>query len=271
MKQSILITLLFFLPLFKMTATPNRFQELADELYASGNKEKAFRTYGDAIKADFPEDNNFELYINAGDCAYELNYKQIAFSYYCIAAQKEAPAQQLIKHIKEVYCNGDIDCTGKTTKQIISKHPGTSDSLSYAIADLLYRKARYEDAIPLFKNILEKQPDNIYTKSRLADALLHSNDIDSAKILYQEIIETQPNDIEASLFLGNYYYIIAKEAGAKDADLSTEAQSKAINFYEKSASFLEKVYSSKKSDVVRMKLIDIYTITKNKEKLNGFK
>lgn len=256
----------------RLEAAPNRFQELADELFSSGNKEKAFRTYGDAIRADSPEDHNYELYINAGDCAYLLNYKQIALSYYAISAQKEAPSNLLINHISNIYCNGNVGCIGNTIKQIIAKYPETSDSLSVAIAKFLYSKARYEEASPILTELLRKDSSNVHLKSILADALLHSNNSDSAKVLYQEILDIDPDNLEASLFLGNYYFLIAKESKARLGDeISDEKQTKIIGYYEKAALFLEKVYATRKSDVVKEKLIEAYSNAKEKEKLNSIK
>ncbi|MBO4805624.1 MAG: tetratricopeptide repeat protein [Paludibacteraceae bacterium] len=272
MRLFFLIIAYFLLSAVRLVAAPNRFQELADELFSSGNKEKAFRTYGDAIRADSPEDHNYELYINAGDCAYLLNYKQIALSYYAISAQKEAPSNLLIKHIDNVYCNGDIGCIANTIKQIMAKYPETSDSLSIAIAKFLYSKARYEEASPILKELLRKDSSNVYLKSTLADAMLHSNNNDSAKVLYQEIIDADPDNIEASLFLGNYYFLIAQESKkVMGDDLSDEKQAKIIGYYEKAAFFLEKVYATKRSNVIKEKLSEAYSYSKGKEKLNSFK
>lgn len=258
--------------LYQEAESQNRFQELADELYAAGNVEKAFRTYGDAIRSDRPEDFNYKLYMNAGDCAYLLNYKQIALNYYCISTQKGAPAHLLIKHIRETYCNGDIDCTGETVKQIIGKVPTASDSLSNAIGELLFNKTRFKEAIPILKGIEEREPNNIRIKNMLASAMLNNNDGDSAKVLYQEILDLDPDNFDASLFLGNYYYLVAKESELRlDENSSEETRSTVASFYDKASLYLEKVYASKQSDIVKEKLIDIYSATKQKEKLSLYK
>lgn len=263
----------FALALLCASASENHFQELADEQLALGNIDRAFRTYGDAIRHDRPEENNFGLYLNAGDCAFRLNYKQIAFSYYCIAVQKGAPASDVIGHIQQTYCNGDVDCTGESINLIIARHPEASDSLSIAVADLLYQKSRFDKAATLFASHLCKSPNDIAAKAKLANSLLHSNNTDSAKVLYQEILDSDPDNEESLLFLGNYYYLVAKEYESKNdtAPQASERISKATEFYNKSAHYLAKAYSIRKSDVVRTKLTEIFSITKNKEKLALYK
>lgn len=260
-------------PLLCAAASENQFQELADELFAIGNIDKAFRTYGDAIRYDRPEERNFSLYLSAGDCAFLLDYKQIAFSYYCIATQKGAPAHLLVEHIRKTFCDGDIDCTGNTVKQIIAKNPEAADSLSASIADLLYKKSRFEEAAPLFASILLSAPLNTDLKSKLANALLHCNNADGARTLYQEIVEADPDNIEACLFLGNYHYLAAK-ALCHDTEQSRPPDGKqtdATEHFINAGLFLERVYSTQQSEVVREKLIEIFSATKNKEKANLYK
>ncbi|MCB9017622.1 MAG: hypothetical protein H6544_03330 [Prevotellaceae bacterium] len=275
--------LLFFIFCFSwtlLTYAGNPHQEHADELFLSGNIEKAFRIYGDAIKADTPEEMNYQLYLSAGDCAYMMNYKQIALNYYGISAQKGASINTLMKHVSIIYCQNETSCTCEALKYIITKYPDTKDSLSTAIADILFGKSRYEESTPIYRKILDKEPKNYKIKKRLAESLLYMDNSDSAKILYQEIDQDSIVDYDTYVFLGNYYYLIAqrqsktilKEMEYTKKYQTNDSPSEEIGrYYDKAAYYLEKAYLIYNSKEIKETLIDIYIHTKEKDKINKYK
>ena len=279
-------SILFFLFYACLAVFPqdNPYQSQANQLFYSGKYELAFRLYGNAIKADQLEDANYELFLNAGDCAYFLNYKQIALSYYGLSALRNAPIEKLTKHIA-IYCDNDPTCVPATLKKIVQKHPETQSRLYPEIATILFNQSEYVAAIPVLKEYLNSHPHHLVLQKMLAKSFFNIGHTDSAYVLHKKIVEHNPNDYDSHVFLGNYYYVTAnklaktatipdekktkfflfkKEDGKIDSDTTTEC-------YHKAAEYLEKAYTIYNSNEIRKSLIDIYTIIGNKDKITLYK
>jgi tetratricopeptide (TPR) repeat protein len=285
--KSNLPILFFFLPIcFTAYSQENPYQAHADKLFYSGEYERAFRSYGNAIKADKPEDNNYLLFLNAADCAVHLNFKQIALSYYGLSAQRHVPAQELINHIKNVYCQKDVLCTAEKLKEIIAKHPEAYTTLYPEIASILYNYSEYEKAIPMLKESLILHPNNYLLQKMLAECYFNLGDTENAYFVYKEILKYNDQDYDSYIFLGNYYFISAnkhiklnameeekrnKYFSSKNKDEERTLSDISFEYYHKAGEYLEKAYSLYNSDELKKSLIQIYTITGNKEKLALFK
>ncbi|MCK9155730.1 MAG: hypothetical protein M0P12_06430 [Paludibacteraceae bacterium] len=279
-KKILIFSMSFCFMLGQLLYAGNPYQDHADELFLSGNLENAFRIYGDAIKADIPEDMNYQLYLNAGDCAFKLNFKQIALNYYGIAAQKGANINTLMKHINIVFCQKETGCTCDALKYIIDKYPDTTDSLSVAIADIFFDKSRHEEAMPIYKRIINKDPKNYKIKKKLAESLLYMDKSDSAKILFQEIDADGIEDYDTYVFLGNYYYLLAAKYQLLLLNNDEAASKQPCNspnlvdcnkYYKKAAFYLEKAYTLYNSNEIKETLLKIYTQTNNKDKNSKLK
>ena len=280
------LSILFFLSYacLAVFSQGNPYQSQADQLFYSDKYEQAFRLYGSAIKADQLEDANYELFLNAGDCAYFLNYKQIAFSYYGLSALRNAPIEKLTKHIA-TYCDNDPTCVPATLKKIAQKYPETQSRLYPEIATILFNRSEYVAAIPVLKEYLNSHPHHLALQKMLAKSFFNIGNTDSAYILHKEIADHNPEDYDSHVFLGNYYYVTAnkltktattpdekktrssqlkKEEGKTDPDTTAEC-------YRKAAEYLEKAYTIYNSNEIKKSLITIYTIIGNKDKIALYK
>ena len=152
-------------------------------------------------------------------------------------------------------------------------------------SDHLFYSGDYEKAIPALREHLISHPHNPHIKKMLAKSFLNTGNADSAYILHKEIIEHNPEDYDSHVFIGNYYYVIAK----KITKTETTSDEKRTRFflskkgdgkitpdtiskcYRKAGEHLEKAYTIYNSDEIRKFLIDIYTITDNKDKVALYK
>ncbi len=280
------LSILFFLfhVCLAVFSQDNPYQSHADKLFHSGEYERAFRLYGNAIKADQLEDANYKLFLNAGDCAHFLNYKQIALSYYGLSALRNAPIEELTKHIA-TYCDNDLSCIPVTLKKIAQKHPETQSYLYPEIATILFNQSEYIMAIPVLKECLNSHPQNLPIQKMLAKSFFNIGNTDSAYVMYKEIVEHNSDDYDSYVFLGNYYYVIAnkfmktattsdekrvksallrKDDGKMNTDTTTEC-------YHKAGEYLEKAYAIYNSNEIRKSLIEIYTTVGNKDKTALYK
>jgi tetratricopeptide (TPR) repeat protein len=115
----------------------------------------------------------------------------------------------------------------------------------------------------------------------LAKSFLNAGEIDSAYILYREIIEISPGDYDSYVFLGNYYYVIAKRVVRTDVNhderrsrffLSKREDGRTPDtHYHKAGEYLERAYMVYNSDEIRKSLIEIYTILGDRDKVTLYR
>lgn len=103
-------------------------------------------------------------------------------------------------------------------------------------ADELFDHKNYLMAIPIYKELLKKEPDNKYIKPRLAVCYLNTNQNRAEPIkLLEELVKDEKNDIENWYYLGTAYHL-------------NNQIDKAIEAYEKYISL-----KPKKSDIEKAK------------------
>ena len=155
---------------------------------------------------------------------------------------------------------------------------GFSQDKHQTSVERLFYLGEYERVIPLLKENLNSQPADLAAQKMLAQSFFYIGDVLNAYILYKEIAENTSNDYDTYVFLGNYYYVAAN----KLAETTTQEEKKVrfrfrkeeekepgtmIETYYKASEYLEKAYIIRNCDEVRKSLIEIYTITGNKEKI----
>ena len=98
----------------------------------------------------------------------------------------------------------DYQGARKDFKRFLELFPQTeySDNAQFWIGDCFYREKRYEEAILEFEEVIKKFPDG----NKLTDALLKQafsfiaiNDVNSAKLLLQKIIDNYPTSAQAEI------------------------------------------------------------------------
>jgi len=152
-------------------------------------------------------------------------------------------------------------------------------------AGQLFYSGEYEAAISVLKECLNSQPHDVSIQKMLAKSFFNIGHADSAYVLYKEIVTHIPDDYDSHVFLGNYYYITANKL-AKTATTPDERRTrfslfrredgktdpdKTTGYYHKAGEYLEKAYAIYNSDEIGKSLIDIYTITGNKDKVALYK
>jgi len=156
------------------------------------------------------------------------------------------------------------------------------DSPERSHADQLFRSGKYEAAIPVLKECLNAQPNDLSVQKMLAKSLFNTGNMDSAYILYKEIVVCYSDDYDTYVFLGNYYYVkannLAKRTKNPDERRTRSSRHRKeegrtvreviFEYYHNASEYLEKAYNVRSSDEIMKSLIDIYTITGNKDKVS---
>ncbi len=152
-------------------------------------------------------------------------------------------------------------------------------------ADRLFHSEEYKTAIPVLKECLLLQPHDISIQRMLAKSFFYTGEMDSAYMVYRKMTAHSPDDYDAQVFLGNYYYVKANEfvktavnPEEKKGKLSRfkkfeekEEPDTVIEYYLKASEYLEKAYTLYESDEIRKSLIDIYTVVGKKDKIALYK
>ena len=122
---------------------------------------------------------------------------------------------------------------------------------------------------------------DLHTRKAQAKSFLNAGEVDSAYILYKEIVELYPEDYDSYVFLGNYYYVTAKKI-AKTGVNPDERRSRfflskreegrttpdtTTKYYHKAGECMEKAYMIYNSDEIKKSLVEIYTILGEKDKI----
>ncbi|MDR1729889.1 MAG: hypothetical protein LBR52_04435 [Prevotellaceae bacterium] len=152
-------------------------------------------------------------------------------------------------------------------------------------ANRLFLSGKYENAIPVLKECLNLQPNDIPVQKMLAKSLFYVGYPDSTCVLYEEMAVHHPNDYDILVFLGNYYYVKANHS-AKRKTVYEEKKTifhqhrkeggkvtsdTAIEYYYQAGKYLEKAFVLYENEEIRKSLVDIYTIVGNKDKVIQYK
>jgi len=153
------------------------------------------------------------------------------------------------------------------------------DNPRQSYADQLFHSGEYAKAISVLRECLDSLPHNLIVQKMLAKSFFNIGNIDSAYVLYKEITEYNPDDYESHVFVGNYYYVTANKLARKTPDERRPRSSlfrkeegrtgpdRTTRYYLKAGEYLEKAYTIYNSDEIRKSLIEIYTITGNRDKI----
>ncbi len=176
-------------------------------------------------------------------------------------------------------------------KYLIDKYNEIGSSVDFvsqstALIEIYQQKSQYDEAIKLFLNILEIEPENVQIRMNFIDTLLTigetlkaveqyfilaaqyegKDSIDDAKQIYEEIIHTDEKNIEArkkliDIHIEKNNLINATEESFQTAQILINAEQ-----YNEAIEIINKIFSFDKNNIdAYKKLIEVYGITNNKE------
>ena len=213
----------FSLSVFNINAN-DKIRNKANEHFERKEWKEASEIYNVLINS---EKGNISLYapsiISAGKCDnYNRVMDYITFSEKCGIPLDSVFKRTLTLSLKtrstEVYEN--MLLTIKT------KQPWLKNFINGYLLDFYNNRKNRQKTIDIANTILETKPKNT-TEILLikAKALNDMGDINSAIIVMEEILDIDSNNIDARLFLGNYYFSSAKQS-IKDGNFTVKIPSK---------------------------------------------
>jgi len=109
----------------------------------------------------------------------------------------------------------DLDNTIATLSIIdsfLSKHPDNTTML-HLKADVLIREKRPQDAIDICRKLVELEPENLYTKTKLGTCYERNEDVNKAIACYKEILDRNKEFVPALRRMMYVYSYMSNENG----------------------------------------------------------
>jgi len=87
------------------------------------------------------------------------------------------------------------------------RYEDNPENLSYGLdyADRLMEADSYQDAIPILKNLIEKDPNSKLSYRKFAEASRSVDDLDGAAKAYEELFKIDPRDIKTAINISDIY------------------------------------------------------------------
>lgn len=112
--------------------------------------------------------------------------------------------QELYDVAKNQYDRGSLNSASRAFEQFLSEHPNQelAPDARFYLADILGQQERPEDSMEAFQEIAElfpthrRVPEALY---RIAELQIQLDDVDSAKVTLERIINTYPDELVALL------------------------------------------------------------------------
>jgi tetratricopeptide (TPR) repeat protein len=86
----------------------------------------------------------------------------------------------------------------------LRQDPGLTDA-ERSLARLFYQRGAYEEAIPLFRKLIERHGEDPGTRVILSDSLLGIGDVSAAREVMEKTAADYPNDIPIQIALARFY------------------------------------------------------------------
>lgn len=192
--------------------------EKANYLYAylyfsSENYQKAVETFKNFIDKYKNKDDSYtkKAILRLADSYYNLGEKDLARSIYADFIKRYSNTKDGIDaayNLILLESKDQLENQEETIKHFIEKYPDYPlvDNLKLQLASLYKEKGKIEDAIKIYKEIAQSNSkESNFAKYKLAESYYKMNDTEKAKFLLLDILNKNPDDVNAKLLLGEIY------------------------------------------------------------------
>lgn len=287
MKNIIVLILAFTLAVYAQAQTLDDYQKKGENIMNNGDYASAYEEFKAAIALDTLTEGNGILYSYAGICAMQLDINQEAITHFKAAINRGFADERLYEWLG-IICTKEKDygCQEETYLKAISEFPDLKHDFQRKLCNTYYYSKQYEKLLPVAQEVLSVDSTNIKVKQFSAAALYRLKKTDEALLAYEELIKLDPENQNANLFLGNYFYQVGKAKLDKEAkkyetiatpsrvdyhDLTKKNTAIIEEYYSKALPFLLTAYNSKPSENVKKMLFAIYTKKGDKETAEQYK
>ena len=105
----------------------------------------------------------------------------------------------------------NIDRTEMFYWTSVDKNSEISVKLAYELAIAYKKKRNYDKAYLFYKELLQKDADNVGYLEACAEMQVYRGQEKDAQRMYEKILQLDADNLAANIFLGNYYYLMAEQ------------------------------------------------------------
>ncbi|MFB6341733.1 tetratricopeptide repeat protein [Saccharicrinis sp. FJH62] len=236
--------------------------------------EEALSEFKQAIALDEDKTATPLLYSYAGICAKAIGQDNEAKGYFQTSIDRGVDDSEVFNLLGDI-CRDQDDMEGqiKTYSKAMEVLPSMSKDYGEKLAYVYYKAKKYPELEKLTTELLKDDPDNQKLMRLQAVSLQKNKKINEAKAVYEKILEKDPDDLSANVFMGNYYYQVGKSkldreeaAYKKNANpdrvqwSNYQKKCKVIldDYYVKAVGYLEKAYAQKEDPNLKKLLYAAY-------------
>lgn len=262
-------------------------QKKGEDIMTKGDYTAAYEEFKAAIALDTATVGNGILYSYAGICAMQLNLNQEAKPLFETALERGFADERLYEWLG-IICGREKDyaCQEEIYLKAIETFPDLQFSYKTRLVNTYYYSKQYDKVVPLAEEILTVDPDDMKVREFYAGSLNRLKKTKEALEAYQEILKMDPENKNANLFVGNYYYLVGKsqldretkkyEAIATPSrvqyhEFTKKNQAIIADYYTKAIPYLETAYKLGQNENVKKILYAIYTKKGDKENAEKYK
>lgn len=258
-----------------------------EEFMQSGDLVSALSEFEKATTYITESQGNGIVFSYAGICAMRLNQDTKAINYFEQAIDRGFEDIKVFEWLGKLYkthknYNGQIEVYSKAAIMF----PSSALSFNKNICSAYYYSKQYKKVTELAPLIIEDDEKDIALLGQYAGALQRLKKTADAKKVYEKLIDLDSENLNANIFLGNYYFQYGKALEAKEnaayqkianpsrlqwADSNKKIENIRSNYFGKSVNHLERVYTIKPEDKYRKILFAAYTKLGNAAKAEQYK
>lgn len=155
----------------------------------------------------------------------------------------------------------------------VNKESEVAPRLAQVLANHYNESGNYDKAYLFYKEFLQRYPENIPALVSCADTEMMRGEEKEAVKIYEKVLALDANNLQANIFLGNYYYLQAEIGKRKlDADykkIASPTKMQYARYRDSLSSVLSNGYSKAKLYLQRvMQLFPSTEAGKTLEKIN---
>lgn len=287
MKHLVLLIFVFLTGALLQAQTIEEFQKQGESLMNEGKNEEALAKFKEAIALDKTTDGNSLLYAYAGLCAENASDAETAQGFFRSAIERGFGEDIIYTKLGEIY-KKEKNFEGQefVFKKGMIVFPDKEYYFGKKLAYTYYNSKQYAKLESLTTQLLLLRPDDTKMMQFKATSFQGQKKMKEAKAAFEKLIEINPENLSANIFLGNYAYQVGKmqidketkkyEAIPKPTRAQYSQFQKKIkitigNAYGKAIPYLEKANELKPDDKnIRKMLYAIYMKKQEKDKAAQF-
>ena len=285
MKKQIVFLSFVFCTSFLHAQDMSTHQTKGEVLMNNGDMAGALTEFNEAIKFDTTQTGNGLLYSYAGICAQQTGDNDLAKNLFQNAINRGFADEKVFEFLSVICINDkDYQCQEESYLKAIELFPDLELKYKSKLCNTYYYSKDYEKLLPLAEEVLSKEPSDTKLRQFYAIALQRMKKNTEALAAFEKLLEYEPDNLNANIFLGNYYY----QVGKGQIDKATKEYEKIQNpsrmewtannkktdaivekYYTKAIPYLEKAYSQNPDENLKKMLFAIYS--KKNDKVNAEK